>query len=278
METIGLIAAMTQESDALLRCVKGWERIEVGRLRGTRFELCGKTCLLATSGMGVRRAIEATRNLVGLSTPLNTPQLLISFGIAGAVESDLEIGDVVLAEAVCKLDQGIAGSLSPLASWPEAAREAAARALAKRGRRLFAGTAITTGGSQVMEHQLGEMKHPILEMETAGIAQVAEEKGIPLLSLRAISDGPRAPIPFDLSEIMDEDANLQAGRLLGAIIRNPRIVLQATRLVRNNRIAADNAAIALVAALSQASYFQMVAYGSPEVKPTSLAQHSAQPT
>ena len=54
--------------------------------------------------------------------------------------------------------------------------------------------------------------HPILEMETAGIAQVAAENGIPLLSIRAISDGPRAPIPFNLGEMMDEDANLRAGR------------------------------------------------------------------
>jgi hypothetical protein len=102
-----------------------------------------------------------------------------------------------------------------------------------------------------MEDQLGEMRHPVLEMETAGIATVAAEKGIPLLSLRAISDGPCAPIPFDLGEMMDEDANLQAGRLLKAIVRNPRIVFQSRRLMRNSKIAADNAAAALSAALSQ---------------------------
>jgi adenosylhomocysteine nucleosidase len=100
-----------------------------------------------------------------------------------------------------------------------------------------------------MEYKLGEMRHPILEMETAGIAQVAAEKGIPLLSLRAISDGPRAPLPFDLSKMMDEDANLQAGRLLKEILLNPRIVFQAKRLMGNVRVASDNAAVALVAAL-----------------------------
>jgi len=254
METIGLIAAMTQESAALLRYVRRWQRIAVGPLHGDCFELSGKICLLVTSGMGVRRASEAARNLVEKSTPLNTPRLLISFGIAGAVMSDLEIGDVVLAEAVCKLDQGVPGPLSPLASWPDASREAAAQALAKRGNRLFVGTAVTTGSSQVMEAQLGELKHPILEMETAGIAQVAAEVGIPLLSLRAISDGPRAPIPFDLGEIMDEDANLKATRLMKLIVRNPRIVLQSRRIMRNNRLAADNAAVALMAALSQAVF------------------------
>jgi len=256
METIGLIAAMTQESAALLRCVTQWQRIAVGPLRGNQFVLSSKICLLVTSGMGFRRAGEAAQTLVERNPPPNAPRLLISFGIAGAVQADLDIGDVVLAEAVCKLDQSVLGSLSPLAPWPDAAREAAIQALAKRGAHLFAGTAVTTGGSQVTEYQLGELKHPILEMETAGIARVAAEKGIPLLSLRAISDGPRAPIPFDLGEVMDEDSNLRTGRLLKMIVRNPRIVLQSRQMMRNNRIAADNAATALVAALTWADFLK----------------------
>ena len=253
MGTIGLIAAMTQESDALLRYIKGWKRIALGSFRGKSFEMSGQTCLLVTSGMGVRRASDATRNLI----EMYRPRLLISFGIAGAVEADLEIGDVVTAEAVCRLDQRIPGPLLPLASWPEATRDAIAQALARRGARLWAGTAVTTGGSQVTEHQLGEMRHPvhpILEMETAGIAQLAKEKGIPLLSIRAISDGPRAPIPFNLDEMMDEDANLRVDRLLKALVRHPKIVLKLRQMRQNIRIAADNAAVALVAVLDQLTH------------------------
>jgi nucleoside phosphorylase len=250
MQTIGLIAAMSQESDALLRYINGWKQVALGSFSGYGFEISGQTCLLVTSGMGVRRASEAARTLV----EMKAPRMLFSFGIAGAVEAELQIGDVITAEAVCRLDQGIPGPLLPLASWPEAAREAAVQALSKRGARLLTGTAVTTGGSQVSEHLLNKMMHPILEMETAGIVQVAAERGIPLYSLRAISDGPRAPIPLDLGEIMDEDANPQAGKMLKAIVRHPRIVLQSGRLIKNTRIAADNAAIALVAALSQMTF------------------------
>ena len=247
METIGLIAAMPQESGALLHYIRRWRRISIGPLRGNIFELSGLTCVLVTSGMGIRRASEATRALV----KTHSPRLLISFGIAGAVGADLEIGDVVLAEAVCQLYGDTPEPLLPLKLWSDAARESAAKALARRGACLYPGTAITTGGSQVMEYRLGEMTHPILEMETAGIAQVATESSIPLLSLRSISDGPRAPIPIDLGEMMDEDSNLQARKLLKAVIHNPRIVFQSRRMIRNSRIAADNAAFALVVALSQ---------------------------
>lgn len=245
MKTIGLVAAMSLESGALLRRIKGWRRVAVGTFRGQRFDLSGWRCLLVTSGMGERRAGEAARSLWEEANP----RLLISFGIAGAVEADLRIGDVIIAEATCWLEQGVPGTLLPLASWPLAAREAAARALSGRGARLLAGTAITTRGSQVMGNQLENLLHPILEMETAGIARVAAEKGIPLLSLRAISDGVSAPIPLDLGEIMDEDANLQAGRMLKALIRHPGIVFQSREVLRNTRIAAANAAVALMAAL-----------------------------
>jgi hypothetical protein len=95
------------------------------------------------------------------------------------------------------------------------------------------------------------LAHPVVEMETTGIAQVAVEKGIPLFSLRAISDGPRAPLPFNLDAMMDEDANLLAGKMLKFVVCHPGIVLQSWQLIRNVTIATDNAAIALLAAFSQ---------------------------
>ena len=249
METVGLVAAIPQERDALLRRVGEWKRIALGPFQGHCFKLLRQTCVLVTSGMGIRRAREATRCLVEMATP----QVLVSFGIAGAVEADLEIGVVVVAESVCLLDQGVPGPLLPLTTWPDAAQEAIVQALAKRYAHLYAGTAITTQGSQFVEYRPGEMSHPVLEMETAGIAQVAMEKGIPLLSLRAISDGPCAPLPFNLGEMMDEDANLHVGKMLKFVVCHPRIILQSRQLMRNTSIATDNAASALVAALSQSA-------------------------
>ncbi len=243
METIGLIAAMTLESRALQRCLIGWRRAGPGPVH--RLELSGRSLLLATSGMGVRRAGASARRLI----EAHGARLLISFGIAGAVEADLEIGDAVAAEACCQLEAGRPGPLLQLAPWPELARQAMQQALAGAGRRLFTGTAITTGGPH-LEYQPGQMAHPILEMETAGIARAAAQHGVPVLSLRTISDGPRAPIPVDLGQVMDADANLRVGKLLEMMIRHPGLLFRAGSMLRNNRSAADSAALALAAALS----------------------------
>jgi adenosylhomocysteine nucleosidase len=249
METIGLIAAMPQESDALLRCVRKWNRTELAPYRAVRFRLSDRDCLLVTAGMGLQRAVDDTCALLAAITP----HLLIPFGIAGAVNDSLHIGNVVVAGITWLLDTGLPSQPQPLASLSEAAWNAAAEVLQPDGARLVAGTAITTRGSQVKPQTLENIAHPILEMETAGIAQVAAEMGIPLVSIRSVSDGPQAPIPFDLEAVIDEKYNLRIGRMLMMVLRNPRIVFQSRRIMLNSRKAADHAARAVVAALSQLS-------------------------
>ncbi len=248
--TIGLIAAMSQESRALLRRVPGWKRLTISRLPAYSFSIAGRSCILVTSGMGSRRAAVATRILVENFRPL----AIVSFGIAGAVEADLDIGDVVMPGSCYTWDGATFGELISLAVWPQAAVEMAAQSLRPGGQRVFEGTAVTTGGSQAGQEQIINIAHPVLEMETAGIAQVAAEYATPLYSLRAISDGPRAPIPLDLASVMDEDANLKVEKLVEAVIRRPGIIFQSRRMLRNTASAASCAAIALVAILNLAGF------------------------
>ncbi|HEX7540571.1 MAG TPA: hypothetical protein VF352_00455 [Anaerolineales bacterium] len=249
METIGLIAAMPSESHALLRCIKGWKRVTLGKFRSYRFQISGRDCLLVTSGIGLKRAMDATRALLTETSPT----LLVSFGIAGAVYEDLHIGDVVIAENTCLLDKNLPGQIQPLVTLSETAWEAAVQVLQPEGARLLAGTAITTRGSQGAPQQLEEMPHPVLEMETAGIAQVAAERGIPLLSIRSISDGPQSPIPFNLEAMMDDEYNFRVGKMILMVLRHPQIIFQSRQMLQNSRKAADHAARALVVALSQPS-------------------------
>jgi len=248
METIGLIAAMVQERQALTRLVRGWRPTSLGSLRGYRFQVSGRNCILVQSGMGVQRAEAATRAILEIAKP----QLLVSFGIAGAVQADLRIGDVVSAENTCLLEKGITGPLQPLTHLSQAAWNAAAQALQPHGARLISGTAITTHGFQAVDLQ-PEMTHPVLEMETTGILRAASERNIPLLVLRSVSDGPRAPIPINLEGVMDESYNLQIGKMLKMVLRHPRLILKSLPMVRNTQIATDHAAIALLAILKQPS-------------------------
>lgn len=249
METIGLIAAMSQESRALLRYIQGWKRVALGAFQGARFQLMDRDCLLVTTGMGLARAAAGTRALLAAVSP----HVLISFGIAGAVNEHLHIGDVVVAGNNCSLEMDRLGRPQPLALLSQVAWEAAAQALQPEGAQLLPGTAITTRGSQFVPQSQETMAHPVLEMETAGIAQVAAEVGIPLVSIRSVSDGPQAPIPFDLEAVLDDEYNFRTGKMLMLVLRSPRIILQSRQVARNSRKAADCAAKVLLAVLSQPS-------------------------
>jgi adenosylhomocysteine nucleosidase len=247
METIGIIAAMSLERDACLGLVAEPERSLLGKTRLYRFQLLDRECWLVTSGMGFKRAAQATRALLSVTSP----QLLVSLGVAGAVNADLEIGDVVASRNSFLLEKGVPDQIQPLALLSDAAWQASAKTLEARRARLVLGTVLTTRGSQYVQRQPGEMTNPVLEMETAGIAQVAAQHGIPLLSLRAISDGPGAPIPFNLEIMMDEEFNMRVGRMFTTILNHPRMLPKLLRMGRNARMAAENAAIALIAALGQ---------------------------
>jgi adenosylhomocysteine nucleosidase len=244
---IGLLAAMPSESAALLRLVESSKRSQLDGFRLDRFRVAGRDCALVTSGMGIRRAGQATRALLESFRP----ELLLSFGIAGAARPDLEIGDVVLGEQTCRLENGLPGRVASLASLSSAAREAIGQAILPYRASLLSGTAITTRGAQVGESQVAALPNPILEMETAGIAEAAMKAGIPLLVLRSISDGPRAPLPFDLETVLDRNDNIQAGKMIRVLLRHPEIILRSRQLLRNSRIAADRAAVTVMAVLDQ---------------------------
>lgn len=249
MEKICLIAAMPQESGAFLHRIRGLSHTRLGPYKGIRFHLTGRNCLLITSGMGLKRAVDAARILLASENP----DLLISFGIAGAVHADLQIGDVVIAEKTCLLEKYIPGQLQPLAILSKAALSAVTQVLHPEEAKLVPGTAITTRGSQVLPDYLHGLTNPILEMETIGIAQVAVEMGVPLLSIRSISDGPRAPIPLNLETVMDDNYNFRIGELIRSVFQHPEIVLRTRRMLRNTKKAADHAAMALFAVLNQPS-------------------------
>ena len=248
---IGLIAAMPQESGALLRQLLIWEVSRLGPFPGFRFRLGEQDCLLVESGVGLERAGRATHALLA-----EGPEMLISFGVAGAVQAGLRIGDVVVARHTCQLEQGTVSPMVGLTDLSDEARRAAAQALqanaarATPGAHLADGVAVTTRGEQAILTRPVELENPVLEMETYAIATAAAQAGIPLLVLRGISDNPQEPIPFDPAEVLDGEYQVKLGKLLGALLRRPHILPELRRFRRNTTLAAENAAAAVIAVMA----------------------------
>jgi adenosylhomocysteine nucleosidase len=244
---IGLMTAMSSESNPIFRIIKRRKQIRVGSFRGAIFNIVDRECVLVTSGMGINRAAGAAQALIDTFHPI----CLVSFGIAGAVHEDLQIGDVIMATHNYLLENGSLTSRLPLHAISDRSQEAVKQACYARGVHFCSGTAITTRGNQLAsDHSIG-LVNPILEMETAGILHAANERLTPVVVLRSISDGPNAPLPLDLERIMDGNNNLLPGRLIIALLKNPRLLFRSGQILKNSRLAAENAAIAVTVALSQ---------------------------
>jgi len=89
-------------------------------------------------------------------------------------------------------------------------------------------------------------------METGAIVAVCNAHGIPLLSLRAISDTPTEPLPAPASVLFDIECQRTVyGRLFAYILRDPASALRLFRF--SGRITRVRAALteALVALLRE---------------------------
>jgi adenosylhomocysteine nucleosidase len=243
--TIAFIVAMRQEASPFLRRVGRYRRGFIEAFPLYRFTLSGCECVLIECGIGLERAAQATRVLCATFRP----RLLVSFGVAGAPNSDLSVGDVVAVERTCRLDGGTPGPLIPLARWSGAALEAAARASAARGARLFPGTAVSTKGETNVRLPTGGLECPVLDMETAAVAEVAAEHAVPLLALRSISDTADDPLPFTIADALDERDRLRVGRIIAGIMRHPGRIPRLARLQRNMACATRNLTAAVCAAV-----------------------------
>jgi nucleoside phosphorylase len=247
METVAFIAAMRQEIRPFLRRIGRSRRDWVGRFPCYRFELLGRECVLLETGVGIARATDGARALLSLFRPV----MAVSFGTAGAPRPGLAVGDVVAARSVHRLEVGRAESAWPAAALSDAAFKAAAESLQPLGARLSWGSIITTWGEQTFASEGAAIENPVLEMETAGIADACAEAGVPLLALRAISDSVEEPLPFNLSDYLDERQRLLVGRLVAAVLKRPSLLPALLRLGRNASRAAENAAVAVLAAVQE---------------------------
>jgi adenosylhomocysteine nucleosidase len=140
---------------------------------------CGETDVIVLQ-TGVGRAVAETRIRPLLQEPMR-PRLLISAGFAGALDDQLQVGDFFLAE-----------------NFSDGAMLASARA-ALADRRLRVGRLTTENAvlDSVEDRRALALRTgaDAVDMETSAIAEACAAAGVPMLSLRAITDTPAFPFP-----------------------------------------------------------------------------------
>lgn len=235
---IVLAAALESELKALR---KRWrlQRDRTAEAGGLwRGRIHGVDVVLVRTGMGKERAAAAVRTAL---EHCRTASLLVSFGFAGALRSDLRPGDPVLCTHVRPADED---DRAEIALWSgDRDRQALSRwvqELSRRGVDVRRGRLVTAAGvvrGSEAKRRLGERYGAaIVDMESYAIAGVAAEHGLPLLGVRVVSDALEDRIPaLPLDQLVRPDGRLCGCCAVRHALRSLRDLPASLRLYRNVR-------------------------------------------
>ena len=258
---IGLVAAMPEEFKPLLKISGKYKKEKIEGFDAYRFTYGKEKILLIKSGMGLKNAAAATITLIKSAEPC----LIVNFGFCGGVTPGLEVGDIIVAQRILMNKETL---FSPQSGIVEEQAKRITRALASTlGGKIFnvhGGTFITTAEIRSKADMARLVpswaKNPVLDMETAAVARAAAKEGVPLISLRGVSDDAGEELGFSIGELTDGKMNMRIGKVIITVAKKPWIVPQLLRLAKNSREAGRNLALAMAALLEDEELLQMSCY------------------
>ncbi len=225
---IAIIGAMREEIDPLL--AKMDSVVETKYANNIYYEATykGKEIVIAYSKIGkVFSALTATILIEKFGC-----KIVLFSGVAGAISSDLKIGDLIIADGLCQHDLDITAFGHPYGFVPEGEvciptdlelRKIAHEVAKVKGITLKEGI-IATGDqfvacSQKKSWVAETFKASALEMEGASVAVVCNALDIPFFILRAISDSANDEAGIDFDTFLESSAKVSADFILDMVER-----------------------------------------------------------
>jgi adenosylhomocysteine nucleosidase len=235
---IGILTAIPEETRAILRKAKGVEKSRRGQHNTYRCRIAGHDVTLFEAGMGMLNSGWAATAMT-----VEMPELMVSAGFGGGVLPGIKVGDVIRAERLLHW----AGTGFEEVETSFYAPENVSMPLS--------GCFVTSDGILNKRHLVellpNGINRPVVEMESAAVARVAAEHGIPFLGLRAISDPWDEELAFSIDEFCDESMRVRPRKVLATILHRPGIIPQLIRLALNSRKAARSLGRAMERLLQQ---------------------------
>lgn len=224
----GVVAPMPSELKPFAKAVGLTARADDRRLReGT----IGSTRVVATmSGMGTRGAAEAATRLIDAGV-----DHVVVMGIAGGLVPSMPIGEVIVPEVVLDGDAG--GDYKPVPLGNNVAKGRLSTSNTFTTDRARIGALIADGVVAV-------------DMETAAVGKVCEQRGVPWSVFRSISDKQSdGMVDETLFALAKPDGSPNYGASLRYVATHPGKIPMLLRVARDAGIATKAAANAAIAAI-----------------------------
>ena len=229
-DCVAIIGAVKEEIAGIKRAMNISDHVRLGKASAWPGKWGKQNIVLVRSGVGKQRAEDAALQVIDRFQP----RALISTGYAGAVQPELNVGDLVIADTILGAKEK--GKYFPDPDWFGRARNIPC----PDGVKTVVGGLLTVDSvihDSATKRELGKSYSvQAVEMETSAIARVAEEQGLPLLSVRVISDRLDQEL-LDSSSFLGSDgeiSNLKAGWY---VLTHPGSIKSALSLRAQTKIA-----------------------------------------
>src|SRR6266571_3731973 len=219
---IAVTFALPAESSEFLRRLRDRTSSERNGVRIVRGKMDDRMIEVLHTGVGEK----ICRQRVEKFLQDHQFDLLISTGFAGALNDELQVGDLLLAKNFSTIDlneRGLSFSNLPIHMADLLTVSALIDSSDQRNRIARASSAAA------------------VDMETEFIACACAEHGVPLLSLRVITDTPREPFPAPMKVLFDMERQRTDYRQLSShVLKNPatlwRLIRFGIRIARARKV------------------------------------------
>lgn len=207
---IGIITAELQELEAIKVLMDNVSEIDIYNLKIFNGKISNRNCLLVRGGVGKVNSARTTQIL----TDKFDLEYVINLGSAGALNDDLNIGDIVIGEKLVQHDFDVTAFGREKGFIPETGKlfESDYNLLRKcnnleiQNQKVSLGT-IASGDIFCTDVNMKEkirkkFDADCVEMEGASIAQVCFLNSIPFIVVRSISDTPNGKNQVDFDEYL----------------------------------------------------------------------------
>ena len=202
MKKIGIVVAMEEECEAIKSIMTNMEIQEIYNLRFIVGKIGKKECALVQSGIGKVNAARTTQLMIDHFEI----EYVINLGAAGAINDQLDIGDILIGKYVVQHDFDITafghskGYITGVGNNIECNKslitkfEEVIESMPERNYKIKLGI-VATGDifctDVVMKDNIrAKFDADVVDMECAAIAQVAYLNSLPFIVVRSISDTP----------------------------------------------------------------------------------------
>jgi adenosylhomocysteine nucleosidase len=217
LKTTGVVAALAAEARVL----------GPAESQGEGLAVLADGNLLAISGMGPKAARRAALRLIDAGATS-----LVSWGLAGGLDPDLEAGAVCVPREVIAAD---GNRCSTARSWQELLSSSvpSCRRVGNDALLTAEHALETPADKSAARRATGACA---VDMESSAVAQVAAAHGVPFIAVRVIVDTARDSVPPAVAGA-SRAGKLRAGRLILGLLRSPLEIASLLRLARRYRVA-----------------------------------------